>query len=198
MVTALLALVVATACFALGGLNPASLIGRALGVDVAASGSGNPGATNAGRVLGRKWGLLVGVLDVLKGLVPTLVVQWALGTWVALLAGAALVLGHVYSPFLGGRGGKGVATATGAILAVAPWVGLIGVAAFVVVVPFVRLLGEASVVATSTILVLGVVGLAGVGPVADRRVGVWLGPRCGPLLWRHPRDPAASVARGGR
>ena len=89
--TVLAAVAVAVVCFAVGGLNPATAVGRSRGVDVAAVGSGNPGATNLGRVLGRKWGIAVGILDVLKGLVPTLVVQLTLGTWLALVAGAASI-----------------------------------------------------------------------------------------------------------
>jgi glycerol-3-phosphate acyltransferase PlsY len=119
---AVAALVVATACFAIGGINPATIIGRWRGVEVSSVGSGNPGATNLGRAIGRKWGIVVGVLDVLKGFVPTVVVVLTMDTWVALCAGMACVLGHIYSPYLGGRGGKGVATSVGVILAVVPGV----------------------------------------------------------------------------
>src|SRR3954470_8221287 len=96
--------VVAVVCFFLGSINPASLVARALGRDLRTSGSGNPGATNAGRVLGRKWGVLVLVLDVVKAWLPTAVVLRSLGTVPALVAGFAVVLGHIFSPFLRGRG----------------------------------------------------------------------------------------------
>ena len=111
--------VIAVVCFLIGSINPATLVARALGRDLRGSGSGNPGATNAGRVLGRKWGALVLVLDVGKAWLPTFVVLRAMGTVPALVAGFAVVLGHVYSPFLRGKGGKGVACALGATLAVA-------------------------------------------------------------------------------
>jgi glycerol-3-phosphate acyltransferase PlsY len=93
------------------------------GTDLRAVGSGNPGATNAGRAFGWKVGVLVGVLDGLKGFLPVLAFE-LLGYPVAgLVAGLAAVLGHVTSPFLRGKGGKGVATSLGAILAVQPlWV----------------------------------------------------------------------------
>ena len=68
--TVAVVVVAGAASFLWGGINPATLIGRTLGRDVTRAGSGNPGATNAGRVLGRKWGILVGVLDVAKGFVP--------------------------------------------------------------------------------------------------------------------------------
>ena len=100
LVRFLLAAVVAVAgSFFLGGVNPAAIFARVLGKDLSA-GSGNPGATNAGRVLGRKWGVLVGVLDVLKGVVPVWVTLLFFGTHFAYLSGLAAVLGHVFSPYL--------------------------------------------------------------------------------------------------
>ncbi|MBP8882416.1 MAG: glycerol-3-phosphate acyltransferase, partial [Dermatophilaceae bacterium] len=116
---ALVALAVVVVAFFIGAVNPASIIAKVLGKDLS-QGSGNPGATNAGRVMGRKWGVLVGVLDVLKGVVPVWIVGVTLGLHLAYLAGVAAVLGHIFSPFLRGRGGKGVATALGAVLAVHP------------------------------------------------------------------------------
>ena len=102
--------------YLLGAVSPATLFARRAGADLRASGSGNPGATNVGRVLGRKAGIAVGVLDVSKGFLPA----FGFGVFVAheagLVAGLAAVLGHVTSPFLRGHGGKGVATAGGAIL----------------------------------------------------------------------------------
>src|SRR5665647_1439896 len=102
--------------FFVGSVNPATIIATVLHMDLH-QGSGNPGATNAGRVLGLKWGVIVGVLDVLKGLVPTLLALWLVDRFTAYMVGLAAVLGHVLSPFLRGRGGKGVATSLGAILA---------------------------------------------------------------------------------
>ena len=120
------------AAFLVGSINPATMIARLLGKDLASSGSGNPGATNAGRVLGRKWGVVVGVLDVLKGLVPTVVAGHCFGAHAAYAVGIAAVLGHIWSPFLKGRGGKGVATTLGAILGVHPLGGPGRLAAFAV------------------------------------------------------------------
>src|SRR5262245_3894776 len=114
------------------------MIAKVLGKDLAASGSGNPGATNAGRVLGRKWGVLVGVLDVLKGFVPTFLAAQLFGPHVAYAVGIAAVLGHIWSPFLHGRGGKGVATTLGAILGVLPWVALVVLVVFAVAVALTR------------------------------------------------------------
>lgn len=187
--------VVAVVCFAIGGLNPATIVGRSQGVDVTSVGSGNPGATNLGRVLGRRWGIAVGVLDVLKGLLPTWVVLLTLGTWWALVAGAACVLGHIYSPYLGGRGGKGVATSLGAMLAVVPWVALGGLGAFLLALPLVRRIGDASVIATTVLATTGVVLTVRAGDAVDRGVGVWLTGVSLLVLARHRRNIMIWVTR---
>jgi glycerol-3-phosphate acyltransferase PlsY len=88
--------------------------------DIRAAGSGNIGAANALRTLGKKGAAAVLVLDALKGGLPVLAVTLGGGsTAVAALGGAAAVVGHCYSPFLRGRGGKGVATSYGVIWALA-------------------------------------------------------------------------------
>lgn len=193
--TVVAVVMVAVVCFAIGGLSPATVVGRRRGVEVSSQGSGNPGATNLGRVLGRRWGIAVGVLDVLKGLVPTLVVLLTLGTWLALVAGAACVLGHIYSPYLGGRGGKGVATSLGAMLAVVPWAALVGLAAFLLALPFVRRLGDASVIATTVLVTIGVVLLVRADSTQERGVGAWLTLVALLVLVRHRRNIVAWVAR---
>ena len=105
--------------YAVGTINPASLIARARGIDLKEIGSGNPGATNAARAMGKKTGILVAILDILKGLLPALAFGLA-GTGAAEMAGFAAVVGHITSPFLRGRGGKGVATTLGAVLGAQP------------------------------------------------------------------------------
>ncbi len=88
--------------------------------DIRAEGSGNIGAANALRTLGKKGALAVLILDALKGALPVVAVTLGGGsTTLAALGGAAAVAGHCYSPFLGGRGGKGVATSYGVIWALA-------------------------------------------------------------------------------
>ncbi len=186
---------VAVVGFLLGAVNPATLVARALGSDLRAAGSGNPGATNAGRVLGRRWGALVLVLDVLKAYLPALLALRALGLLAALVAGLAVVLGHVFSPFLRGRGGKGVACALGALLAVAPVVALVGVVVFGVALSLVRVVGEASVVVTASLVVIGVLGLAGVLPLLEPLVGGWLVVLALVVLSRHRRNVVAWWAR---
>ena len=109
--------------FFVGGVSPAAIMAKVRHVDLR-QGSGNPGATNVGRVLGVRWGVAVALLDVLKGLVPTLLALWLGDRLMAYAVGLACVLGHVLSPYLRGRGGKGVATSMGAALAVFPWFAL--------------------------------------------------------------------------
>lgn len=155
-----------------GAINPATMIARARGLDLRASGSGNPGATNAGRVLGRRTGVIVGVLDVLKGVAPVLFFNWLAGPGVGELAGLAAVLGHITSPFLRGRGGKGVATTLGVLLVAQPlWlVPVLVVAGAVFLV--VRRMGLASVAGAVALIAVALVDRAGLESCA---FGVTLG-----------------------
>ena len=147
--------------FFVGAVNPATIIATVRHADLR-QGSGNPGATNVGRVLGVRWGVVVGVLDVFKGLVPTLLALWLGDRFTAYAVGLAAVLGHVLSPFLRGRGGKGVATSMGAVLAVFPWF------AIVMALAFGLMLWRTRSVAGSSIVAAGLLGLyAGLAPLPD-------------------------------
>ncbi len=108
--------------YALGSVSFALLFARARGIDLRTVGSGNLGATNASRALGRRSGVLIYVLDALKGFVPAAIGLWAFGNveW-GVAAGAGAFLGHLFPIWHGLRGGKGVATLSGALLALAPW-----------------------------------------------------------------------------
>lgn len=159
--------------FLVGSLNPATAIARLLGKDLASSGSGNPGATNAGRVLGRKWGVLVGVLDVLKGLLPVLLAGQWFGAHLAYAVGLAAVLGHIWSPYLHGRGGKGVATTLGAMLGVHPWVALVVLGVFGVGLAVTRWVAAGSIFGALALIVTAGVVLAGRAP-GDVWTGLWL------------------------
>lgn len=111
------------AAYLLGATPTAYLAGRlARGIDLREHGSRNLGATNVYRVLGWRWAIPVALVDVAKGAVPVaLFARWAgVDPWGAVALGIAAVLGHVFSPYMGFRGGKGVATALGMFLALAP------------------------------------------------------------------------------
>ena len=142
--------------YVVGAVSPATLLARRRGVDLRGVGSGNPGATNAGRALGTRIGLLVAVLDVLKGLVPAAAFG-AADHRAGLLAGLAAVLGHVTSPFLRGRGGKGVATAAGAILGTHPLWAVPVLLTWAVVLAVARWTALASIAAAVAMVVVAVV-----------------------------------------
>jgi glycerol-3-phosphate acyltransferase PlsY len=105
--------------FLSGSIPFGYLIASAKGVDLRKTGSGNIGATNAIRVLGIGWGAGVGVLDAIKGAVPAyLALQFSP---LPGIVGAAAVLGHIFSPWLRFKGGKGVATTFAVFLVLAPF-----------------------------------------------------------------------------
>ena len=109
---------------------------RAAQLDIRKRGSGNIGATNVAREVGLGWGMLTLLLDGLKGLVPVVLARWSHPGSEGCVAAMALtaLLGHQYSVFLRFRGGKGVATATGAFVAIAPLPTVAGLMLFVLLV----------------------------------------------------------------
>jgi glycerol-3-phosphate acyltransferase PlsY len=123
------AILLALASYLAGSIPFGLMIGKAVkGVDLRDHGSGNIGATNAGRVLGKKWGLICLVLDALKGLLPVALLPQlffaADDPWLAharILAGVSTVIGHMFPCWLGFCGGKGVATSLGVVLILSPW-----------------------------------------------------------------------------
>ncbi|MDP6479815.1 MAG: glycerol-3-phosphate 1-O-acyltransferase PlsY [Phycisphaerales bacterium] len=149
--------------YLLGSVPFGVLIARARGVDIRAHGSGNIGATNVGRVLGTRLGVFCFALDLCKGAIPVLVAgsthgllgQWAVNIppatfWLWIVVGLAPLLGHMASIFLGFRGGKGVATAFGAMLAMWPTLGipaLIAFAIWLLVMSVTRIVSLASMIA---------------------------------------------------
>lgn len=116
--------------YLVGGVPFGFLIGKARGVDVRTVGSMNIGATNVFRTVGKLWGLIAFVLDLLKGLLPTLAARRFAPTgdfpWLPLAVGCIAVMGHMLTPYMKFRGGKGVATAFGMLLGLVP--ALVGVA----------------------------------------------------------------------
>lgn len=127
------------------------VLGKLLkGVDVREYGSGNTGATNSMRVLGWRIALTVGVLDLLKGLIPILVARWLEApAWVVALMAVAATVGHCWSPFMKFRGGKGMATGGGAAIGMLPWL-LTMLPLMIIVVLITRFVSLASLIATLT------------------------------------------------
>jgi len=137
--------------YLIGGIPSAHIGGRLRGMDVRKAGSGNVGATNALRVLGWRWGVAVMAVDVGKGYLvtaglPRIMSSGAEPVYLAIAAGGAAVLGHVFTPYLRFRGGKGVATAAGSLLALAPWATAICLAVFVGVALATKTVSIASIV----------------------------------------------------
>lgn len=142
-----------------GSIPFALLLGKARGIDVRKIGSGNVGSTNLGRALGRKWGILCFLLDMLKGLLPVLAAGLALGyagrwdlperdAWCWLAVALAPMVGHIFPVWLNFRGGKGVATGMGVVLGFWPLLTLPGLAAgltWFVVIKLCRIMSLASI-----------------------------------------------------
>lgn len=161
-----------------GSISFALLLGRLRGIDIRKVGSGNVGATNVSRALGRKWGIACFVLDVLKGFLPVFVAGWVLGymeqgmrgtlaaadawRWLGIMV--CPVVGHVFPVWLKFKGGKGVATAFGVLLGVWPMLTIAAAGALVVwitVAKTFRYVGLASAAAAVSL------------PVFVLLVGLW-------------------------
>lgn len=143
-------LILTAVAYIVGSIPTGLLLARASGVDIRATGSGNIGATNVYRTLGRTVGIATLLGDCLKGLVPVLVAR-KLGfadPWVAAV-GLAAFLGHVYTIFLGFKGGKGVATALGVFLGVSPLSVLGALALFIGIVAATRYISLGSITAAA-------------------------------------------------
>ncbi|GFE56185.1 glycerol-3-phosphate 1-O-acyltransferase PlsY [Geobacter sp. AOG1] len=152
--------------YLVGSVPTGLLLARAFGgVDIRTTGSGNIGATNVYRTLGKKVGIMTLAGDCLKGVIPVVIAK-QLGLpveWVAAV-GAAAFLGHVYTIFLGFKGGKGVATALGVFLAMAPLAVLCALAVFIAVLLKWRYVSLASISAAAAMPV-GIILLGSPLPV---------------------------------
>lgn len=145
------------AAYLIGSVPFGYIAGRINGIDLREHGSHNIGATNTVRVLGKRWGVPVFILDFLKGFVPLLLMKYHLGDDVTQfdagqmgwLVGTlfALVLGHTFTCFLRFKGGKGVATTAGCLVALSPSIGMWAVLAWVVCMILTRYVSLSSMVA---------------------------------------------------
>jgi glycerol-3-phosphate acyltransferase PlsY len=148
----------AIAAYFAGSIPFGLLVGRLKGIDVRKAGSGNIGATNVGRLLGKRFFFLVFLLDMLKGLIPMVLAATVArrtspdpATYaMVLLVGFATIAGHMFSVFLGFKGGKGVATSAGVILGLWPYYtlpGVITIAVFIIVLYVTRYVSVGSMAA---------------------------------------------------
>ncbi len=140
------------AAYLFGSLPIGLAIGKLVrGIDIRDYGSGNIGASNVWRILGPAWGVLVFLLDVAKGLLPTLAAHRHLNgpIWLPVAAGLAAILGHNFSPFLKFKGGKGVATSLGVAFGLSWEAALIAFAAWSLLLALTRYISVASMIATA-------------------------------------------------
>ncbi len=134
--------------YLLGSVPTGYLMGAWMGVDVRTAGSGNIGATNVARVIGKRQGILTLVADAAKGFIPVFAaLQLGFAPAGAVLAGTAAFLGHLYPVFLKFQGGKGVATALGVFVGLAPLATLVLIVIFAAVALTSRIVSLSSMAA---------------------------------------------------
>lgn len=140
--------------YLIGCISPSIMLAKAKGIDIKKEGSGNAGTTNALRVMGKKAGVITLIVDILKGFIAVLIGYAIAGGTVSMFCAVAVFCGHVWPVFYKFKGGKGVATAFGALLGINTW------------------------------LALAALGIVAVGVVVSKRmsVGSILGAVCFPLI----------------
>ncbi len=129
------------------------LVAKSRGVDIRQKGSGNIGATNVFRVVGKGWGIFTFTLDALKGFIPSFVfplIGKVEGDW-GVLFGLLAIIGHSFPVYLKFKGGKGVATSAGMLLGVAPLAVAVGFAVWLITVLISRYVSLASVLAAAAV-----------------------------------------------
>ena len=186
------------AAYLIGSVPFGYLAGRLNGLDLREHGSCNIGATNAVRVLGKKWGIPVFICDFLKGYVPLLLMKLHLGGDATQFSAAdmgwflgvlfALVLGHTFTCFLKFKGGKGVATTGGCLFAVSPLVGAVSVASWVLMMLLTRYVSLSSMFAGVGMMVTAVYVfymMDGTMSMADSMVLGLLGFIFLLVVWKH-------------
>jgi glycerol-3-phosphate acyltransferase PlsY len=136
------AVALCVAAYVLGSIPTGLLVARARGVDIRAVGSGNIGATNVARGLGKSWAIAVLLADAAKGFVPVFVARHFIPTLsptAVALAGLSAIVGHMFTIFLRGHGGKGVATSLGVALGLSPPLALVCLAVYAIAYATTRL-----------------------------------------------------------
>lgn len=148
--------------YLIGSINSSILISRAvMGKDIRESGSGNAGATNMLRTMGKKYAIITLVIDILKGVVALLLAMLAIkfGAYDASMyvAGVAVVLGHNFPVFFGFKGGKGVATSLGVILLLDWKIGLITLVIAILIMAISKYVSLGSIMAAVAFMILQIV-----------------------------------------
>jgi glycerol-3-phosphate acyltransferase PlsY len=179
-------ILIALGAFLLGSIPTGYLVARAKGVDIRKHGSGNIGATNVFRTLGKPLGIFVFLVDALKGFAAVwLGSHYGAGSeWAGIIAAVTAIAGHNYTPWLGFKGGKGIATSAGVLLALMPWAVLAIAVVWVLVFKISRYVSLASICAAAALPVavglLWFVGCGGNGPLLAFSLAI-----SALAIWRH-------------
>jgi acyl phosphate:glycerol-3-phosphate acyltransferase len=179
--------------YLIGSIPFGYLAGRLAGIDIRTAGSGNIGATNVVRILGKRYGYPVFILDFLKGLAAARISiaiaagmqpKWASPEIFGIVAAVSAVVGHSFPPWLKFKGGKGVATSTGAFFGLMPLATLAGLSVWIIVFWMSRYVSLASVVATAALPLL--IFLLSSRNTADDKA-LFYGSLClaAVVIWRH-------------
>ena len=186
-------LVLCVSAYVLGSIPFGLLVGKARGIDIRTVGSGNIGATNVARALGKPWAIFVLIFDALKGFVPVYVTREILtGTspWLVAAVGLSAIVGHMFTVFLRGQGGKGVATSLGVAVGLSPPIALSCLGIYVIGYSATRLSSVGSLLGMWAFPAIALI--RGTQP----RAHVALSVACALLVtWRH-RDNIRRIVRG--
>lgn len=158
--------------YLLGGVQSAILVGRFKGIDIRTHGSGNAGTTNTIRVLGKKAGALVLVIDILKAVLAIAIAKLIFSAshndamiLIALYSGIGAILGHSYPLFFGFKGGKGIATTAGTLIGIDIRLFLVAAIVFLICFGITRIVSISSLLMTASLPILISIAYAGKGSV---------------------------------
>lgn len=158
--------------YLLGGVQSAILVGRLKGIDIRKQGSGNAGTTNTIRVLGKKAGVLVLIIDILKAVIAIGLAKFIFSgshydasILIALYSGIGAILGHSYPLFFNFKGGKGIATTAGTLIGIDIRLFLIGAAIFLICFGITKIVSISSLLMTASIPILIIIAYAGKGSI---------------------------------
>ncbi len=147
-------LLVILVSYILGSIPFGYIIAKIKGVDITKLGSGNIGATNVGRNLGKPYFFIVLFLDAIKGFIPTILFKLLFGLEYGILAGLFSVIGHSYSIFMKFKGGKGVATGLGVSIALIPIETIIGLGVWFLVLMIFKIMSLASIISAVSVFIV--------------------------------------------
>lgn len=158
--------------YLLGGVQSAILVGRLKGIDIREQGSGNAGTTNTIRVMGKKFGAFVLVMDILKAVLAIWIAKLIFGSsheeakiLIALYSGIGAILGHSYPLFFGFKGGKGIATTAGTLIGIDVRLFLIAAILFLICFGITRIVSMSSLLMTASVPIIIIITYSGSGSI---------------------------------